>query len=108
MGIKVADVNGARISLGRATLRLAIKAFLSGWFLIGYIMAFFTQRKQALHDLIAGTLVLTRQDFPAVAASYPPQQYPPQYPPPQPTGCPHCGAALPPGARFCSNCGKNI
>ena len=120
MGIKVADVNGARISLGRATLRLAIKAFLSGWFLIGYIMAFFTQRKQALHDMIAGTLVLTRDEYPAVAAGYPQQQqqYPPpnpyaaqpaNYPPPQPpAGCPHCGAALPPGARFCSNCGKNI
>ncbi len=119
MGIKVADVSGARISLGRATLRLAIKALLSGWFLIGYIMAFFTQRKQALHDMIAGTLVLTRDEYPAVAAGYPQQQqqYPPpnpyaaqpaNYPPPQPpAGCPHCGAALPPGARFCSNCGKN-
>jgi uncharacterized RDD family membrane protein YckC len=28
---------------------------------IGYIMAGFTERKQALHDLIAGTLVLRKQ-----------------------------------------------
>jgi uncharacterized RDD family membrane protein YckC len=106
MGIQVTDVNGGRISLGRATIRLAVKAFLSGWFLIGYIMAFFTQRKQGLHDMIAGTLVLTKQAFPAPVAGYPPQ-----YPPQQPAagyGCPHCGAALPPGARFCSNCGKNL
>ena len=105
MGIQVTDVNGGRISLGRATIRLAVKAFLSGWFLIGYIMAFFTQRKQGLHDMIAGMLVLSKQTYPAPVAGYPPQ-----YPPQQPAayGCPHCGAALPPGARFCSNCGKNI
>jgi uncharacterized RDD family membrane protein YckC len=27
---------------------------------IGYIMAAFTEKKQALHDLIAGTLVLKK------------------------------------------------
>ena len=27
---------------------------------IGYIMAAFTERKQALHDMIAGTLVLKK------------------------------------------------
>ena len=118
MGIQVTDVNGGRITLGRATIRLAAKAFLSGWFLIGYILALFTQRKQALHDLIAGTLVLTRQ--PAYAAPMP--SYPPQYPPqpgypqqptnytpqPQNPSCPHCGCVIPPNARFCSNCGQNI
>jgi hypothetical protein len=105
--------------LGRATIRLAVKAFLSGWFLIGYIMAFFTQRKQALHDLIAGTLVLTKSANPLPVGypqPYPPQTppqngyAPPAYPPQQPVAyaCPHCGAGLPPGARFCSNCGKNV
>jgi uncharacterized RDD family membrane protein YckC len=29
--------------------------------LIGYIMAGFTERKQALHDIIAGTLVIRTQ-----------------------------------------------
>ncbi len=108
MGIQVTDINGGRISLGRATIRLAVKAFLSGWFLIGYIMAFFTQRKQTLHDMIAGTLVLTKSVNP-LPAGYP-QPYPPQYSPQPPVAyaCPHCGAALPPGARFCSNCGKNV
>ena len=119
MGIQVADMNGGRISLGKATIRLAVKAFLSGWFLIGYIMVFFTQRKQGLHDLVAGTLVLTKDASPASPAGYPP--YPVQYPQPplgypqpqnynaQPvSGCPNCGAALHFGARFCSNCGKNV
>ena len=62
LSIKVTDLNGNRISLKKATLRLLVKTFISGWFLIGYIMAFFTRRKQSLHDLIAGTLVLTKQD----------------------------------------------
>ncbi len=117
MGIQVTDLNGSRISLGRATIRLAVKAFLSGWFLIGYIMAFFTQRKQGLHDLIAGTLVLTKQPYaetlggysqpyPQQAAYQPPQ--PPVYPQQQASACPYCGATLQTNARFCSNCGQNI
>jgi len=56
--MKVTDLNGARISFARATGRFLAK-ILSGMILnIGYIMAAFTERKQALHDMIAGTLVL--------------------------------------------------
>jgi len=57
-GMKVTDLNGGRISFGRATGRFLAK-ILSGMILnIGYIMAGFTERKQALHDMIAGTLVV--------------------------------------------------
>ena len=60
IGIKVTDLNGHRISLLRATGRFFAK-FLSGLILlIGYIMAAFTARKQALHDILAGTLVVVR------------------------------------------------
>jgi len=56
--MKVTDLSGARISFARATGRFLAK-ILSGMILnIGYIMAGFTERKQALHDMIAGTLVL--------------------------------------------------
>jgi uncharacterized RDD family membrane protein YckC len=56
-GLKVTDLHGRRISFLRATARHFAK-FLSGMILlIGYMMAGFTERKQALHDLIAGTLV---------------------------------------------------
>lgn len=56
--MRVTDLSGARISFGRATGRFFAK-ILSGMILnIGYIMAGFTERKQALHDMIAGTLVL--------------------------------------------------
>jgi uncharacterized RDD family membrane protein YckC len=60
LSIKVTDVHGNRISFGRATGRY-FGRFLSGLFLgLGYVMAAFTQQKQALHDIIAGTLVVNR------------------------------------------------
>jgi uncharacterized RDD family membrane protein YckC len=57
-GMKVTDLNGNRICFARATGRHFAK-ILSGLALcIGYIMVGLTERKQGLHDLIAGTLVL--------------------------------------------------
>jgi uncharacterized RDD family membrane protein YckC len=56
-GMKVTDLNGNRISFERATGRHFAK-FLSAMILfIGYIMVGLTERKQGLHDLLAGTLV---------------------------------------------------
>jgi uncharacterized RDD family membrane protein YckC len=61
MSLQVADTNGVRLSFGHATGRFVAK-LVSGLipFMIGFIMAAFTARKQALHDLIAGTLVLRK------------------------------------------------
>ena len=60
LNIYVTDQQGRRISFGQATGRHFAK-FLSGFILcIGYMMAGFTQKKQALHDMIAGTLVMRR------------------------------------------------
>jgi len=60
LGLKVTDVNGVHIRFGRATGRFFAKP-LSGAILgIGFVMAAFTKHKQALHDLLAGTLVLKR------------------------------------------------
>jgi uncharacterized RDD family membrane protein YckC len=60
MGIYVTDLAGNRISFGKATLRYFGKIISGLTMFVGYIMAAFTQRKQALHDLIANTLVLNR------------------------------------------------
>ncbi len=57
MGIYVTDLNGGRISFGRANGRYWSKILSFMTFGIGFIMAGFTQKKQALHDFIAGTLV---------------------------------------------------
>ena len=57
LGIKVGDFQGKRISIGKAALRLFGKWISGQILLIGYLMAFFTKNKQALHDLLAKTIV---------------------------------------------------
>ncbi len=58
MGIKVTTLDGERISVGQALGRY-FGSLLSGIILcIGYFMAGFTGRKQALHDMMASTLVV--------------------------------------------------
>jgi uncharacterized RDD family membrane protein YckC len=60
MGIYVTGLDGQRISFLRATGRYFAKFISALILLIGFIMAAFTERKQALHDIIASTLVLSR------------------------------------------------
>lgn len=59
-GLKVTDLNGERISFMRATGRHFAKIISGIILLIGYFMVLFTERKQSLHDLMAGCLVLKR------------------------------------------------
>ncbi len=58
LGLRVTDLEGRRISFARASGRYWAKIITGFTFGIGLIMAGFTQRKQALHDMIAGCLVL--------------------------------------------------
>jgi uncharacterized RDD family membrane protein YckC len=58
LGLKVTDTEGRQISFARASGRHFAKILSGMILLIGYIMAGFTERKQALHDVIAGTLVV--------------------------------------------------
>jgi uncharacterized RDD family membrane protein YckC len=60
LGLTVTDLEGRRISFGRATGRYFSKIISTLILFIGYIMAGFTEKKQALHDMIAGTLVLRK------------------------------------------------
>jgi len=63
LSIKVTDLSGARISFGRATGRYFAKFFSAIILFIGYFMAAFTQKKQALHDMIADTLVISSSEM---------------------------------------------
>lgn len=65
LGIKVTDLNGARISFGRATGRFFASLLSMLILCIGLLMAAFTHRKRALHDFIAGTLVVRGTADPA-------------------------------------------
>lgn len=60
LGIKVVDVNGGRISFARATGRFFAKTISYVIFYIGFIMAAFTSRKRALHDMIVETYVVKK------------------------------------------------
>jgi len=61
-GLKVTDMQGQRISFMHATGRHFAKYISFLVACIGFIMAGFTARKQALHDLIAGTVVIRTTD----------------------------------------------
>jgi uncharacterized RDD family membrane protein YckC len=60
LGLEVTDLEGRRISFGRATGRFFAKIISALILWIGFIMAGFTEKKQALHDMIAGTLVIRK------------------------------------------------
>jgi uncharacterized RDD family membrane protein YckC len=61
LGLIVTDLDGRRISFGRATGRYFSKLITGLIPLgIGYAMAGFTEKKQALHDMIASCLVLRK------------------------------------------------
>jgi uncharacterized RDD family membrane protein YckC len=56
LNLKVTDLDGRRISFARASGRFFGSLIPS--FGIGYCMALFTRRKQALHDIMAGCLAI--------------------------------------------------
>jgi len=64
MSLRVTGLTGQHLTFGHATGRYFAK-IISGLIPlgIGYFMAGFTEKKQALHDMIAGTLVLRQQSF---------------------------------------------
>lgn len=60
LGIRVTDLDGRPISFGRANGRYWSKLISGMTLLFGYLMAGFTQRKQALHDMMAGCVVINK------------------------------------------------
>ncbi len=60
LGITVTDIYGQRLTFGRATGRHFAKFLSALIFCIGFIMAAFTEKKQALHDMLAGTVAIRR------------------------------------------------
>lgn len=60
LGIIVTDLDGQPISFGKANGRYWGKIVSTLIFGIGFIMAGFTEKKQALHDIMAGCLVVNK------------------------------------------------
>ncbi|MGH9757925.1 MAG: RDD family protein [Candidatus Acidiferrales bacterium] len=60
LGLEVTDLAGNRLSFARASGRFFAKYVSFFTLLIGFIMAGFTAKKQALHDIIAACLVIRK------------------------------------------------
>ena len=60
LGLKVTDSSGKKLDFVKALIRQLGKIVSGVILMIGYIMAGFTEKKQALHDMIAGTLVVKK------------------------------------------------
>ena len=67
LGLYVTDLHADPITFWRASARYWLKLLSNTTLGVGWIIAAFTPRKQALHDLLAGTLVLSRLANPVVA-----------------------------------------
>ena len=63
VGIKVVRLNGERISIARGVGRYFATILSALPLLIGFLMAAFTARKQALHDMVCDTLVVDKWAF---------------------------------------------
>jgi len=60
LGMKVTTLDGKRIGIGRAIGRLFGKYISAIPFYIGYLMTAFTSKKQALHDMMAGCVIVRK------------------------------------------------
>ena len=58
VGLKVIDKQGGRISFGQATGRYFASLLSALLLCVGYMMAGWTERKEALHDKLAKTYVI--------------------------------------------------
>lgn len=68
VGLKVTGTIGDRVSFVKALVRELAKILSTMTFLIGYMLAGLTKRKQALHDFIASTQVVRAEPGHVVAA----------------------------------------
>ncbi|MGP1906986.1 RDD family protein [Metabacillus sp. JX24] len=67
LGLKVVNNAGGKISMGQSWIRY-LGYIVSSIFYVGYIMAAFTDRKRALHDMMADTYVVKAEpDFQAAS-----------------------------------------
>ena len=70
MGIQVADLNGGRLTLRAATIRNVMKLISGGMLFLGFIIAFFTKRKQSFHDIVSDTVVVYGRSEESIADAW--------------------------------------
>lgn len=62
LDLKVVTLNGERISFGRALLRNIARLINIPIYSLGYVSILFTRRHQGVHDIIARTTVVSKQE----------------------------------------------
>lgn len=62
MNIIITDLDGRRISFACATKRFMVKVLASLPFFAGFLPVFINKNRQGIHDKIAKTLVIVRED----------------------------------------------
>ena len=66
-GLRVVSLNGTPITLKDALIRMVLRSISTFLFLLPYLAIFFTKRRQAAHDFVSETLVVTgKNDEPLV------------------------------------------
>jgi uncharacterized RDD family membrane protein YckC len=60
MALRVTDMAGRRVGVIRATVRHFAKFLTIATLSIGFFIAIFTRKRQTLHDLIAGCVVISK------------------------------------------------
>jgi len=65
MGILVTDSSGKTLSLSMAVLRYFVAAASAGLCFIGHFLALFTDHRQAVHDLVADSIVVRGENVDA-------------------------------------------
>jgi uncharacterized RDD family membrane protein YckC/Tfp pilus assembly major pilin PilA len=71
LGVKVTDEGGNRVGFGRATGRYFAEIVTAFTFGVGYGIQVLTRRRQALHDILAGTLVVHKACAPSDISAAP-------------------------------------
>ena len=61
LGLVVVDRRGERVSFIRASVRYFCRVPAEVLCLIGYVMSIFTDKRQGLHDLVSGCLIVRKQ-----------------------------------------------
>lgn len=61
MGLMVLSENGGRLNFKQALIRYAVSIISGLILLVGYLMNLFTAKRQTLHDMVAGTIVVKQE-----------------------------------------------
>lgn len=61
MGLTVTNLDGSQISFKTSIIRHLMFFVSSSFFFVGYMLFFFTEKKQTLHDYVADTIVIREE-----------------------------------------------